>query len=101
MKLPKYDLIGGYVGLVVNARLGALCEGMHFSHSKNALLLYFFCTNIAKFLPFHFVKDKIISVKLKEHFSYTNLQKWDKNVSIKTDSILRFALRLKLFSPIH
>ena len=39
MKLPKYDLVGGYVGLVVGARLGALHKGMHFSHSKNALLL--------------------------------------------------------------
>ena len=38
-KLPKYDLVGEYVGLVVGERWGALCEGMHFSHSKNALLL--------------------------------------------------------------
>ena len=35
MKLPKYDLVvGGYVGLVVGARWGALLEGMHFSHQK-------------------------------------------------------------------
>ena len=41
MKLPKYDLVGGYVGLVVGARWGALHGGMHFSPSKSALLLNF------------------------------------------------------------
>ena len=37
--LPKYDLVAGYVGLVVGARWGALGEGMLFSHSKSAHLL--------------------------------------------------------------
>ena len=40
--MPIYDLVGGFVGLVVGARLGALREGMHFSQSKNALLLNLF-----------------------------------------------------------
>ena len=39
IKLPKYDLVAGYVGLVVGARWGALGEGMLFSHSKSAHLL--------------------------------------------------------------
>ena len=39
-QLPKYDVVGEYVVLVVGERWGALHEGMHFSHSKNALLLY-------------------------------------------------------------
>ena len=38
-KLPKYDLVSEYVGLVIGERWGAFREGMHFSHSKNALLL--------------------------------------------------------------
>ena len=42
MKLPKNNLVGGYVGLVVGARWGALREGMHFSQSKNARLLIHF-----------------------------------------------------------
>ena len=42
IKLPEYDSVGGYVGLVVGARWGALCEDMHFSHSKNALLLNYY-----------------------------------------------------------
>ena len=39
IKVPIYDLVGGFVGLVVGARQGALREGMHFSQSKNARLL--------------------------------------------------------------
>ena len=40
MMWPKYDLVGGYVGLVVIARWGALGEGMHFSQSNQKMLFY-------------------------------------------------------------
>ena len=49
--MPKYDVVvGGYVGLVADARWGALREGMYFSHLKMHFYLIYHSLLVKKLM---------------------------------------------------